>query len=97
MSVLLWVTLIVIAPLGCVQILGESHSVAEVDNDKICIPDSEVGGSCPAVGSSSVGMLTAGAMVIRGVVVVLTTETVGPAPETPVSEAAEAPSSVPAA
>ena len=90
-------TLIVIAPLGCVQIDGESHSVAEVDSDRICIPDSDVGGSCPAVDSNSGDRVEAGAMVIRGVSVVETTVTVGPAPETPVNEAAEAPSSVPAA
>jgi hypothetical protein len=68
-----------------------------VDSDRICIPDSDVGGSCAAVDNNAGDRVKAAAIVIRGVVVVLTTVTEGPAPETPVSEAAEAPASVPAA
>jgi len=70
------------------------HSVAVVDKLRMSIPESEVGGSCPAVGSRSV-VSEYGAMVIRGVSVVLTTVTVGPTPGTPVKLGADAPSNVP--
>jgi hypothetical protein len=83
------------APLGWVQIEGLSHSVATVDRSKISIPLSEVGGSCPTVGSSKVGMLTAGVTVIRGRFVVLTTVAVGPLLGTPVRLAVDAPTKVP--
>jgi hypothetical protein len=83
------------APLGCVQILGESHSVAVVDRSRISIPLNEVGGSCPTVGSSSAGMDTAGVTVIRGRLVVLTTVAVGPLLGTPVRLAVDAPTKVP--
>ena len=61
------------------------------------MPLNEVGGSCAAVGSSGGDMDTAAARVMRGVSVVDTTVAVGPLPATPVNEAADAPTSVPAA
>jgi hypothetical protein len=70
------------------------HSVAVVDKLRMSMPESEVGGSCPAVGSSNVVRLY-GAMVIRGVSVVETTVTEGPTPGTPVKLGADAPSNVP--
>jgi hypothetical protein len=70
------------------------HSVAVVDRLRMSIPESEVGGSCPAVGRRSVVRLY-GAMVIRGVSVVETTVTEGPTPGTPVKLGADAPSNVP--
>jgi hypothetical protein len=97
MSVKLCVTEIVIAPLGWAQILGESHSVAVVDRLRMSIPESEVGGSCPAVERSSAERPGYGAMVIRGVSVVLTTVTLGPTPGTPVKLGADAPTKVPLA
>ena len=95
MEAALWTATVVMAPDGWVQMLMPLHSVAVVDSDKISMPDSEVGGSCPAVGRSSAERPGFGAMVIRGVSVVETTVTVGPAPGTPVRLAVDAPSSVP--
>jgi hypothetical protein len=80
-----------------VQILGDFHFVAVVVKSKISMPLSEVGGSCPTVGSSGGDIDTAAARVMRGVSVVLTTVAVGPACATPVNEAADAPTSVPEA
>jgi hypothetical protein len=95
MDAALWTLIAVMAPDGWVQMLMPVHSVAVVDSDRMSIPDSEVGGSCPAVGRSSVDRPGFGAMVIRGVSVVETTVTVGPAPGTPVKLAVDAPSNTP--
>jgi hypothetical protein len=98
MLVELWTATAVIPPSGCVQTDGEYQAVAVVVKSKISMPDNDVGGSCPAVGKNGVPPSPGlGVMVNRGVSVVDTTVTVGPAPGMPVRLASVAPTSVPEA